>query len=64
MARQSKPTFSMGFTSRPWLRRRSTDSPVARELCQPRTETDLEARYEEQPESLRARAISADMLWP
>ena len=40
----------------PWPRRRSADSPVARELCQPRTDGDVEARYGEQPESLRARA--------
>lgn len=32
----------------------STDSPVARELGQPRTEADVEARYGEQHESLRA----------
>jgi len=42
----------------PWPRRRSADSPVARELCQPRTDADVEARYGEQPESLRARAKS------
>jgi hypothetical protein len=27
----------------PWPRRRGTDSPVARELCQPRAEADVEA---------------------
>jgi hypothetical protein len=54
MAGQPKPTFPAGFLyprSSPWPRRRSTDPPMARELCQPRTEADMEARYGEQPES-------------
>jgi hypothetical protein len=35
----------------PWPRRGSTDSPLVRELCQPRREADVEAHHGEQLES-------------
>jgi hypothetical protein len=48
----------------PWPRRTSTDLPVTRELCQPRTEANVETRHEEQPESSPVRANTRRYLQP